>query len=587
MQYITFCLALCILLANTVVSPVSVYAMESTANSNAESNGAVADQPVIIPDTVPAAITPDPAPLAPQITAPPVPVPSEEKSTISKTDAPIVAPAEVAATVLVSQPTIVVQPDVPANADAIVSAIKISAGKSITALEFRNTTTKPLFVDDWRIEILQFDDIDDQVCEIDLRGYILAGRSVTFAVPGESVVNDGVYTIDACQRMQTAGGVMVRVYQGATVVEEVRPGAAVGQYERGGFNAPNRKGVFTTDFKTFTRAFLTSMMYEPNITNDIQIVELNANPNPCLPASEDSACYDYVKLHNPTTQAIQLDSYRLRTGQISQNSTSSNTYPLSGVIAPGETIVVARSADGTRLSLPNSAGTAWLQDVHGVIDYPSGVTPYEKGDLVSTAGKSWAYDASDGQWKWGVSSPYGQNTFVSDEPGTGSVKAAESTLKPCREDQYRSEETNRCRNVSSASTGNLTPCKNGQYRSEETNRCRNIALAGGTLKPCREDQYRSEETNRCRNVATASANLKPCKDNQYRSEETNRCRNMTASAVPAAAYAVQPVKDSAKAFIGWWALGGIVMLAIGYAAWEWRSEVAGFVRKFSVIGRRK
>jgi hypothetical protein len=49
--------------------------------------------------------------------------------------------------------------------------------------------------------------------------------------------------------------------------------------------------------------------------------------------------------------------------------------------------------------------------------------------------------------------------------------------------------------------------------------------------------------------------------------------------MPTAAFAVEPVRDTAATFVGWWALGGVGLLAIGYAGWEWRREVV------SLIGR--
>ena len=50
-----------------------------------------------------------------------------------------------------------------------------------------------------------------------------------------------------------------------------------------------------------------------------------------------------------------------------------------------------------------------------------------------------------------------------------------------------------------------------------------------------------------------------------------------------AAFAVEPVKDGGKAFIGWWALGGVGVLAGGYGVWEWRREMAGAIRKVTAF----
>ncbi|OGL22291.1 hypothetical protein A2707_03105 [Candidatus Saccharibacteria bacterium RIFCSPHIGHO2_01_FULL_45_15] len=504
--------------------------------------------------------------------------PAVSDSSVQGTSLPVVSEKAATPTVVaVAPPTIVTIADVPATADILVSAVKVANNKQVEAVEIRNTTTKPIAVSGWHIDIARYNSVDEDICRIALSGYILASRAMTFANATESSFNDALYPFGDCpESMVTASDVTVRVYQNNELVEEVRPGSTVGSHERKGFTDTYRKGVFANDFKAMTRPFMTSQLYIPKQTTALQILEIHANPNPCIPGDASATCYDYVKVYNPSDQPVMLNTLRLRVGQITQSATTSNTYPLTGSVQPGEVKVVTHTADGARLSIPNVSGTAWLQDSVGLVDYPSGVTPYEKGDLVATSGKSWAYDTTDGVWKWGIASPYGDNTFSSADPGMGSAGTT-STLKPCRDDQYRSEETNRCRAISS--TSGQTPCKDGQYRSEETNRCRSLALAGSTLKPCKEDQYRSEETNRCRSITTASANLKPCKDNQYRSEETNRCRNIIATSAPAAAFAVEPVKEGAKVFMGWWALGGILIAAFGYAGWEWRKEIASIGRR--------
>src|SRR5690606_36338964 len=127
-------------------------------------------------------------------------------------------------------------------------------------------------------------------------------------------------------------------------------------------------------------------------------------------------------------------------------------------------------------------GTVWLEDVYGFEAYNLGVPPYIGSDLAAQSGRSWAYNASTGTWQWATPAPFeAQNNFTPVEAGKGSAKQ-ERELVPCRSDQYRSEETNRCRNITSSNT--LKPCKEGQYRSEETNRCRSIAVtAAGVLKP--------------------------------------------------------------------------------------------------------
>jgi hypothetical protein len=152
----------------------------------------------------------------------------------------------------------------------------------------------------------------------------------------------------------------------------------------------------------------------------------------------------------------------------------------------------------------------------------------------------------------------------------------------CESGYARNMATGRCNKIELASA--LLPCKEGQYRSEETGRCRSIASdAASVLKPCADDQFRNPATNRCKKLASAD-DLADCGEGRQRNPATNRCRNVTSSSdVPAAAFAVEPLKDSTTAFVGWWALGGIAVLALGYAGWEWRREVSQFLRKAIVF----
>ena len=134
---------------------------------------------------------------------------------------------------------------------------------------------------------------------------------------------------------------------------------------------------------------------------------------------------------------------------------------------------------------------------------------------------------------------------------------------------------NRCRNIETDASV-LASCDVDEYRNPDTGRCRKITIT--SLVPCKDGQYRSEETNRCRNIVVASSK-KPCTDNQYRSEATGRCRNLPVASVPNAAFGVKPVEDSAIVFMGWWVMGGVVLVAVGYSIWEWRREMIGLTKK--------
>jgi hypothetical protein len=162
------------------------------------------------------------------------------------------------------------------------------------------------------------------------------------------------------------------------------------------------------------------------------------------------------------------------------------------------------------------------------------------------------------------------------------VKAA-AELAPCAPNQYRSEETNRCRQIVTAGS-TLTPCKVGQYRNEETNRCRSIASDVATLVPCAAGEERNPETNRCRAVLGAATELAPCAVGEERNPDTNRCRKVV-STIPTVGFAVEPIADKASDMAGWWAFGGVSTLALGYAGWEWRTEALHLIRKVGAFFR--
>jgi hypothetical protein len=181
------------------------------------------------------------------------------------------------------------------------------------------------------------------------------------------------------------------------------------------------------------------------------------------------------------------------------------------------------------------------------------------------------------------------NTSYADVGGTWQqtfavTPSGENRFQPypaCEEGFSRNALTGRCNKV--AAIAALAPCSPGQYRSPETNRCRSLATTTSALSACQPGQYRSPETNRCRSLATESTALKPCNQGYERNLDTNRCRKVLGAStdIPSAAFAVEPIKDTAKAFAAWWALGGVLLLGLGYAGWEWRYEIRQFISRIA------
>lgn len=301
------------------------------------------------------------------------------------------------------------------------------------------------------------------------------------------------------------------------------------------------------------------------------------------PSGADSG-NEFIELHNVDLESVQLDNYVIAIGN------KQYKLPAGVVIAPGAYWTVSDSELG--VSLPNTTGqTIYLVTTRGL--EVASVPAYKN----APDDASWAY--VDGLWQFSYApTPGGANVALPQLPCQSGYERDEASgrckkvpvptlLSLCAEGQYRSETTGRCRTIATSAV--LVPCKDGQYRSEETGRCRAFVSAISTsLSPCADNQFRNPLTNRCKSIASSDdTTLTDCGEGRERNPETHRCRNVVSANVPAATFAVAPVKETAKGFVGWWALGGVGVLAAGYGAWEWRRELALVLRRAGAfIGRR-
>lgn len=303
----------------------------------------------------------------------------------------------------------------------------------------------------------------------------------------------------------------------------------------------------------------------------LRITEVLPNP-----AGNDEG-NEFIELYNADTEPVALKDYQLIIGK------KAYALPSDLVILPSAYVTVSDRDLGVNLA--NTTGLPiQLATVRGV-EVSSMPAYVNAKDDVSWAliddGWRYTYAATPGEVNIALAASPCEAGYVRDET-THRCRKPESlvSIGTCRDGQYRSDETGRCRTIPAPSV--LAPCKDGQYRSEETSRCRSLAtLLTSTVKPCNDDQFRNPLTNRCKKIASADeVALADCGEGRERNPVTNRCRNIVSGAVsPAAAFAVEPVKDAAEAFVGWWALGGVGALALGYAGWEWRHEVrAGIAR---------
>lgn len=342
-------------------------------------------------------------------------------------------------------------------------------------------------------------------------------------------------------------------------------------------------GNYTTNatFATGAEAISGGGLYMLPGAPDLSVREILVKPRPCVVSVETPDCYDYIKVRNDGAEPLDLSGYRLRSGFSNTSSTASNTTYFDDVLLPGEVRTLTHDRDGKRVSFAANDGTVWLEDRYGFEAYDLEVSPYVGANLAAQTGRSWAYNDTTEQWQWATPAPFEiENDFTVKEPGKGAGESQGRQLVPCKEGQYRSEETNRCRNIASSST--LKPCREGQYRSEETNRCRSIASAAASiLKPCADGQFRNPATNRCKSIAsTDDIALADCGEGRERNPATNRCRNVVSSILgDTVPFPVEEIGQSEESFVGWWVLGIVAAAGVGYGVWEWRHELMGYANR--------
>lgn len=494
----------------------------------------------------------------------------------------------------------------PVTAPVMVSMIQFDPHKGLTFLELWNTGDEFENLADLAIDVRYSEITDtgyaDYECQIMVEGYMRPKQYVTFA--SQHVRMNDTYGLEGC--VYTGAQIVdvqiiISQKDTATLTERIMlpPNDTLVTYARKS-SGSYKTGKFDTDF-VHNSAILarTSTLYTPISETSLVITEVYPNARLCAPSDADLTCKTYVKVHNTSDVPIDLSAYRLRNGRTDTSATVYNTSSLTGIVAPNGFAIITQSAEGSELALHSDAGATWFEDVHGLITYMNDGAPYEQADTSAHRSMAWAYDPFDNTWKWAIPAPQiSESLFGTPGMGGGAHAVTDTELVPCADDQYRNLETNRCRQLisgdesftpcrgdqyrsletnrcrsSAVATSGLTPCKDGQYRSEETNRCRSATVSTASVQPCSSEQFRNPETGRCKKVATATSNLTPCAANQQRNPETNRCRAVKLSTPPTTAYAVEPIKQTAVGVLKWWALGGVLMAAAAYGAWEWRHEL--------------
>jgi hypothetical protein len=447
----------------------------------------------------------------------------------------------------------------------------VSGGKDIAYVELYNTSKQMVQVGDWTIHDAANN--RDLIVSSSYSGMMEPGSHVIAARAG--VVTGATYTING---WNTAGSgavltslqLMANGYRTLDALLSTKTAerdmAMARTYNTESYSTA--ASPFVPNYRVAPQPFLfDDGLYMAPENPGLSIVEIYPYASGCSPFDTSVLCGDYIKLFNPTTQSIQLDGMVLRTDSSSSSRTSSNTFALGGSMAPGEYKTIWLSDSGARISLTNSGGYIWLEDVYAtVVPYEGSVVHYASAGA-SEQGFSYAL-GSEGAWQWtSTPSPLGENSVTVPE------------TEACPEGKYRSLETNRCRTLEDT-LNVLTACDEGSERNPLTNRCRKISSGEtASLTACKEGQERNPETNRCRSIASAVAELLPCDEGYERNPATNRCRKVRDTNVLGAGYPVEPYNEGANAAASWWVIGGIAVLALGYAGWEWRREIAiGFTR---------
>lgn len=337
---------------------------------------------------------------------------------------------------------------------------------------------------------------------------------------------------------------------------------------------------YTTSYVADSRGTLSATeWYEPLVSSPLRIVEVLPNALACSPFEEDPLCSDYVKLYNSSDEPVDLGKVRVRTGS------SSASAAMTGML-PGRSFV------SLPLTLTNSGGWVWIEDVHGIVRYDATAVQYADGG--SKRGQAWSFDESTAQWRWSAyPTPYNTpNQFTDGSPvnDCSALRLSEiaANVAPQFIEVYNTSsepmslrgcqlQTNRSQDVSYMFGDTLLPA--GEYavvsiddtdltltkttsgtvyivssdgqsevdaRSyENLSENTSFALVDGMWRqtfsltpggentyqeypPCKEGYARNVDTGRCNKIIQA-VSAADCGPGKYRNEDTGRCRNVTAA----------------------------------------------------------
>lgn len=460
-------------------------------------------------------------------------------------------------------------------------------GSQLRAVEIYNNTSAIHHLDGWQV-IAETTGIEGQRLVLEIAGGIIEPRThITIADPAVVTTLTELYLPSSPIE---GGGVVSRVILRAPAGlyyadQSYAPPASASNPENVYVfhRSTTASGAYSTAANPFTAGsesgFFDDGLYFPPTHTNLEIVEVYPNSLAC-PSFQvfeaEPLCHDYIKLYNPTSQEIDLSSFRLR---------GSSVASLSGVLLSDSFVAVPISL--------NNSGWVWLEDTYGLVVYESSVVEYP--DASGFKGRAWSLGEA-GDWRWS-SYPTPSNTpnqfsdgrpvnecsgLVINEIGANlerqfielrNSSGVATQLEGCQLQTNRSAENSFVFPAETLAPGalkavfisdttlTLTKTTSGTVyllssdgmsevdaRSyENLSKDTSLALVDGVWRqtfrptpgssniyeqfpPCQADYERNVETGRCNKKSSAASALTPCRQGQYRHPETNRCRNIASSA---------------------------------------------------------
>ncbi|HEU4830901.1 MAG TPA: lamin tail domain-containing protein [Candidatus Saccharimonadales bacterium] len=263
-------------------------------------------------------------------------------------------------------------------------------------------------------------------------------------------------------------------------------------------------------------------------------------------ASGSDVGSEFIEIYNPNDVKMNLDKYTIQIGP----SHIVYHFPTNSFIEPHE-----------YKAFYNTGGTFTLPNVASYVEIAI------SGE--SAVGEVIIYDSPKDNMSWALIDDVWQYT---NRPTPGQANLS-SIVKP------------EAKEIIAVKT--LKPCADHQYRSPQTNRCRNNVTSLSLSSACREGQERNPATNRCKAIAAVlgATDSRPCEEGKERNPETNRCR--TIESMSQADYKPEQVIEPAGNYIGWWVIGGVAIIAIGYGVWEWRQDIGKLFQRIGSFHFKK